>query len=278
MFRRTFQYGYIIDDLEIVKPQSENHPDRFMRIFKHLFPKHYVESRLAHQCSTWVHIVACVLIYIAFGYNGISFATAMLFAFNPVNNQGSIWLSGKPYAMTACLLLLGLIFYPIMPLMFGCAIWLTTTAIFFPFLYLFERPHYYLILLPIVGYFFSKRFRAAIKTRTAGGTDEMVVLKPRKIIIYFKTLGYYFRLCLVPWKNGMCHSYLHTFGLTPDETKMWYTLDKYFFLGVGVMGATIWSFFHLPHPVCYGLIWFTLLTSQYCNILMVNHPITERYL
>ena len=278
MFKRTFSYQFIIDDNEVVKPPETSHPDRWVRIWHHLRGKCYSELRLAHQCSTWVHIINVVLVYLVFGRNDIAFLTALLFGFNPVNNMASIWLSGRPYSLATGIILVGLLFYPIMPVVYGFAALLSPSAIFFPLIYCFKQPYLYILALPLIGYFFTKKFRGVIKTRTSGSTDEMTAIKPKKIIILIKTLGYYFRYCIFPIHIGMCHSYLHTFGLSDSETKRWYTLDKYFGLGLLVLAGAVYAFLHRGNPVAQGYLWFVLLTIPFCNFIMVNHPITERYM
>jgi len=278
MFWRTFKYGYIIDDLESVKPKDQETKKFFKRVWEHLRGQKYTDSRLAHILSTGLHCINCCLVYLALGRTDLSFLAAILFAINPVNNSGSMWLSGKPYSMGTMLLLIGLWILPLMPFIYGFTIWWSPNALFFPMIFLMHEPWWYFLLLPMIGYLFSKKFRSTLKTRIKGGTDEMVVIAPRKLILVCKTLGYYFKHCLFPVRIGMCHSYLHTFGLTEKETKVWYKLDKYFFLGLALILLCIPAFINRASPFCFGYLWFIFLTLQWCNFVMVNHPITERYI
>ena len=272
MFYRTFGYKYNIDDLEVVKPKEQETKNIYKRIWEHLRGNKYTDSRLAHIIATTLHCINCCLIYLAFGKNNVSFLTALLFAVNPVNNAAAVWLSGKPYAISTMLLLLGLVILPLMPILYGFCVWWAPNSLFFPMIFLMHKPHWYFLLLPMIGYLSSKKFRKVIKTRIEQNKGVMTEIKPRKIILLFKTLGYYFKICLLPVRIGMCHSYLHTFGMSEKETKVWYKLDKYFFLGVALTLLGIYAFFHL-NPVTYGFLWFLFLTVQWCNFIMVNHPI-----
>ena len=278
MYYRTFNYGYIIDDTESVRPKDQETKNVPLRIWEHIRGRKYTDSRLGHILTTLLHTINCCLIYLVFGANDVAFLASILFAINPVTNQASIWLSGKPYALSTMFLLLGLLIIPLMPLVYGFCVWWAPNALFFPTIFLMKQPHWYAVLLPLVGFLFLKKFKTAFTARFGSGTTEMTVIKPRKLILVFKTLGYYLCHCLVPIKIGMCHYYLHNFGLSPEETKGWYKPDRYMFLGIGLCLAGIFALFHVEHPVAYGFLWFMFLTVQWCNFVMVNHPITERYI
>ena len=45
------------------------------------------------------------MIYLALGKNNLSFLTAILFSINPVNIQGSVWISGRNYVISSILTL-----------------------------------------------------------------------------------------------------------------------------------------------------------------------------
>ena len=278
MYYRTFNYSYIIDDLEIAKPKEQETKNIFKRFWEHLLGIKYTDSRLAHIITTTIHCLTCIMIYLTFGKNNISFVTALLFALNPVNNMAAVWLSGKPYAACSLLLLIGLYFSPIMPILYGFCVWWAPSAMLFPFIYLMHTPHLYTLVLLLIFYLCSKRMRRVIKDRLTTTLEPMTSLEPKKAIIVLKTLGYYFKHCLFPLRIGMCHSYLHTFGLSKEETDKWYGLDKYFFIGLSLCILGVVALFNMSNPLAYGLLWFLFLTIQWCNLIMVNHPITERYI
>lgn len=278
MYRRTLKYGYIIDDLEVARPPDQTTKNVFRRVWEHLIGCKYTNNVLAHTITTLLHYANCILIYFAFGRNNVSFLTALLFGLNPVTNASAIWLSGKPYSISTMLLLFGLVFIPVLPFVYGFCVWWAPNSLLFPLIFIMKKPHWYLVLLPIIAIFASGQFRRVYKTRIAGGTNEMVQLHPKKLILVFKTLGYYFRHIIFPIRLGMCHNYLHSFGLSEKETAVWYKIDKYFWIGVALFLAGIYALFHTTNPVAYGFLWFLFLTIQWCNFIMVNHPITERYI
>lgn len=277
MYKRTAGYKYIIDDMEVEKPKDQETKGLFRRFWEHFRGKKYTDSRLAHNISTLIHTINCMLIYKAFGSSDVSFLAALLFGLNPVTNQGAVWLSGKPYSLSTTILLLGLWLLPILPFIYGFAVWLSPNALFFPFIFIMKQPIWYAPLLLAICIYASKKFRGVFKTRLDAGTDEMTLRHPKKIILVFKTLGYYFLHCLFPIHIGMCHEYLHTFGLTPGETDKWYKLDGYFWLGILLSALGVFVFFKPYNDITYGYLWFLILIIQFCNFIMVNHPITERY-
>ena len=305
MYHKAYDYGYIIDDLEVARCGCKE-PDPitvknsvgndvticskcrttprkkarnfFEKAWWHIRGTQYTDNKLAHILTTTLHFINCVLIYFVFGHTTVSLLTALLFAVNPVTNQAAIWLSGKPYSMSTMLLLLGLLFVPLMPIVYAFCVWWAPNAIFFPSIFVMHKPHFYLILLPIIGFFGSFKFRKTYMRRLSHGSKDMVTFHPRKLILAFKTMGYYLRHCLFPMKIGMCHAYLHTFGLSKEESDKWYALDRYFFLGILMAIGAVYALFHFNNPVAYGYLWFVFLTAQWNNMIMVNHPITERYM
>lgn len=54
-----------------------------------------------HALTSFIHALICVFIYLGFGKDNLSFIASLLFAFNPTNNQGSVWISGRAYALAA---------------------------------------------------------------------------------------------------------------------------------------------------------------------------------
>ena len=272
-YRRTVNYGYIIDDIQVA---THERTGRFWRDLWYQIRGHaYFDAKREHTITLLIHTINCILIYKAFGSNNISFLAAMLFAVNPVNNQASVWLSGKVYALATTCILLGWWIKPLFPVLYFASFYFSLNGVLIPLLFLFVSPHIFTLLLPLLVFKFKKRLVNEPKRRYKQGSQLMRELSPRKLIICIKTLGYYFRLCLFPFKLGMCHKYLHEYGLTVDETEKWYRLDKYFWLGVSIiitLGIGIFMKWNM-----FGLIWFVLLTAQWCNFLILNHPICERY-
>ncbi len=272
-YRRTVHYGYVIDDIQVA-----THPrtGKFWKDLWYQIRGHaYFDARREHTMTLLIHTINCMLVYKAFGSNNVSFLAAMLWAVNPVNNQASVWLSGKVYSIATTFILLGWWIKPLFPILYFPAFYFSLNGVLTPLLFLFVSPHIFVGLLPILMFKFKKRLVQEPERRYKQGSPLMRELRPRKLIICLKTLGYYFRLCLFPFKLGMCHKYLHEYGLTKHETEKMYNLDKYFWIGISILillGVGLYNRWEML-----GLLWFVLLTAQWCNLLVLNHPICERY-
>ena len=269
-YRKTVNYGYIIDDIEVAIHEKTG---RFWKDLWYQIRGHsYFDREREHTITLFIHTINCMLIYKVFGSNNVSFLAAMLFSVNPVNNQASVWLSGKVYALATTFILLGLWIKPLFPLFYFVSYYFSLNGVLFPLMFLFLTPHFYVGLPILLTLFFKKRLVYEPQRRYKQGSPWMKELSPRKLIICIKTLGYYVRLCLFPFKLGMCHKYLHEYGLSKQETEKWYTFDKYFWLGIVTLFITPFSLYYNI-----GLFWFVILMAQWCNFLILNHPICERY-
>jgi tetratricopeptide (TPR) repeat protein len=100
--------------------------------------------------------------------------------------------------------------------------------------------------------------------------DELRAIKPRKIIIAFKTLGYQFVNAIIALRLGFYHKYVFLHGVSKETNVESYRIDKYFFTGIAVAALTIYT-----HHI--GLIWFCLTIAQWCNFISFNQTISLRY-
>jgi len=275
-YRRTVYYGYIIDDAQVATQDNERKGHWFKDFWLQVKGGSYFQPRTEHTITLLFHTLNSILIYLAFGSNQVSFLAAMLFGLNPVNTQASVWLSGKVYSIATTCILLGLWLKPLFPLFYFAGYFFSLNVVLFPLLFLFMKPIFYVPLTLVLIYAFRKRVVYEPKRRYEQSTDHMTELSPRKLIISLKTFGYYFRIGLFPTRIGMCHTYLHVFGLSKKESEQWYTLDRYFWLGVGLVITNLIGVFRGWD--IFGLIWFSVLIAQWCNLMVLNHPICERYL
>ena len=277
MYSRSINYDYQIDDLDVSRRVTPT-KGKWQLLWQHFMGIKYTNAKLARCCNIAVHSAVCMLIYFAFGRNNISFLTAVLFSLNPVNNQVSVWLSGRSYGTAAMFLLLGMSYLPLLPIVYSLGIMITASVLFAPLLFLVKSPHWAVLLL-LIGIYIGKRVhKPALMNRIAWGTKTMIRFNWGKLIIFFKTLGYYLALCILPIRLGMFHTYLHTFGLSEEESKPWYKLDHYFFLGVALVGYLLYKLVLGFSAFDFGLFWFVLFTVQWCNLIVLNHPISERYI
>lgn len=278
MYWRTIKYHGIIDDHDHIK--KDKTPKLWKHLWEHFYGIKMTNLKLAHSFNILVHTVVCVLIYFVFGKTDIALLTAILFAVNPVNNQCSIWLSGKVYAISTALFLIGMLFLPLLPIFYSLANWWTINTLFAPFLFIMLKPHWLGLLLPLGLLIIRNKTKNSYKagvTRYKGATDYMNEISPRKIILSLKTLGYYFYLCIFPIRLGMCHSYLGTFGMTKKETDSMYKPDIFMFIGLAVVGAVVANIIHPFFPPLFGLFWFLVFALQWLNFIVISHLISERY-
>jgi len=273
MYRKTLSYGYLIDDLEV-----STHPktgiwwkDLWGQIRGHA----YFNPTREHGITLSFHVLNSVLIYFVFGQTDVAFLAAVLFSLHPSNTQASVWLSGKVYSIATTCILLGLVFKPLIFLFYPIAVYWSLNAVLLPLLLPLMGPWYY--SFAILGLLLhKKRIIKEPKRRYTTIPPLMREASPRKLIISLRTMGYYLCLSLFPRKVTMCHSYLHVFGLSKKETIQWYRPDRYFFIALLVLAFAVTGLV-LGWKVT-GLVWFCLLMMQWCNFIVLSHPITERYL
>jgi tetratricopeptide (TPR) repeat protein len=171
---------------------------------------------------------------------------------------------------------LGIWLKVLFPTLYFISYFFSLNVILVPLLFIWLKPWFYAPLFIALILIFRKRVVNEPKRRYEQSTDYMRDISFRKLIISLKTFAYYFRIGIFPTRLGMCHTYLHVFGLSKKESEMWYKLDRYFWGGVVLFTTLVvglinkWDIF--------GLIWFTLLIAQWCNFMVLNHPICERYI
>ncbi len=273
LYHKTLSYAGICDDIPVFN-QAVEMPKGWMKFWFHLHGRKYTSWKLAHYQTLTIHTINCILLYIAFGRNPTSLMAALLFSVNPVNNQCSIWLSGKGYSMNATCALLMWMFPYASPLIYMYAPYFQGPSILlFPLVFLFTAHWYFALLVPLGLWrewhrvFDKKNPNSKYNTES---NAELQVIAPRKIIIMFKSLGYYFINTISARRLGFYHKYLFLHGVSKETNKDSYKLDGYFFVGVGVLYLTI-------STMNIGLIWFCITMIMWCNLISFNQTITNRY-
>ena len=107
--------------------------------------------------------------------------------------------------------------------------------------------------------------------------SEMVAIKFEKIFPFLKTYGYYFRLCLFPYKLGLYHQFLYGQGTNQTDNKKAYYLDWDFRFGVAVIVLTMVMCIFFWGPVAWGLLWFGVNIAMWNNFMTIQQQIAERY-
>ncbi len=272
-YNRTLKYAGVCDDIPVFN-NPITIPKGWMYFWYHLQGRKYVSWKLAHTQVLAVHTINCILIYIAFGMNYTSLIASLLFSVNPVNNQCSIWISGKGYAQnTLCALLMYMFpHFSFIPYLYG-TYFCGASLLLFPLVFLFT-PYWYMSGLVLIGLLrehqriFDKK-NPGSKFNTESN-DELRAIKPRKIIIVFKTLGYQFVNTLLALRIGFYHKYCFLHGVDQESNKESYRIDKYFFIGLAV---AIFTFITLN----FYLLWFCITIMMWLNFISFNQTISIRY-
>jgi hypothetical protein len=277
-FHRTWSYGYVSDDIPASQNTNESTDRLWKRIWIEFRGRRYWNNRRGHILTTIVHTLNCILIYLSFGRSAPSLMASLLFSLNPINTQGgSIWMSGKPYS-TATLLVLGAYCVPMAtPLFYGLSSFFSASAMFatLPFLY---TKFWFWVALPFI---FSLVFWRVVLVKwnaIAATNEEMRAIKPRKLIVFFKTFGYYFRLCLFPYKLGLYHNFIWGIGVNRHYNKIVYKIDRDFWIGLILFLFCLWHILFIRNSVSFGLFWFVCNISMFCNFVTCQQQVSERFL
>lgn len=278
LYYRTLKYGYVSDDL-LSEARRQAVPSQVAideRIWKSSTSG---KPKLDHAISMVVHAICSIMIYVAFGMNQISFIAALLFCANPINNQGSVWISGRHYAWCALLLMvaksLGWWGLPAMVLAT-----VHPTALFAPIGYIGSNNWYLVLYLPLIWIFHYSNFKREIKTRRGNeSVDFDRKLSWAKIIIAIKIYGWYFAICCYPWAVTWYHNFMQSGAGAGNElmAKRSRSLSWEFWLGIAMMlflgYSAIWNW----TPIAWGLFWYSCSIAPYLNLFRMQQEIAERY-
>ncbi len=282
MYARTLRYTYCIDDCEVAKVSDPKNPPKniFLEIWLAWRGQYYRQDNafLPHLCSLIIHLANCLLVYYAFGYNRVSFLAALLFAVHPAGAQASVWLSGRPYSIAANCVLAMYAFKFMAPVSYWFALSWSLSAGLAPLIFLFSPWWWLCFLIPVMAIFKGKLLYKQIKNKADLTPTRTKKFTLRRIVLYFKTLGYYTCLCIFPVRLGIYHNYLYTYGLTEQETRDWEKPDIYFLVGLGLIYVLVTNLLWNFTPAVFGLLWFVVFISQWCNFpITIQQAVAERY-
>lgn len=276
-YAKTLCYKYSCDDIPVFMnpPKFKN---RWHRIYLWLEGALRINPQYDHALTMLIHTLICVGIYLGFGANTISFIAALLFSFNPTNNQGSVWISGRSYANAA----LGMTWAFAIPLVAPAFLFMVThyNAGLPSFLFFASTGNFIMAAVCVV--FILIQFNKIKKNVTDKMNMEMFkedkAIKPQKIILALKTFGFYTTLYIIPFRNTFYHSYLQS--LSGSGIARGYTInDRFFWLGLSyILGAGYFLYINgLNHIGSMGIIWWVVFILPFLNILRMQQEISERY-
>ena len=251
------------------------------------------KEEMEHFFAIFLHICICVSIYFAFGSSWVSFVAAMLYSVNPVNNQGTIWPSGRGYVYPILFLLLAiamqnvnlvkpLAWHEVSPVSIGLAgvfLWAGAwyTAGFLSSLTLIGSKAWYLLgFMPIVWFIHSRKFQKAVlnKHNTECFTEDKII-HPKKLILAIKSFGFYFILCLFPWRITFYHNFLQSSAGSMKHKN--YTLCRFFWAGLFVLSGMVYYGLHQWDTFIWSLLAFLIGIIPFCNLWRANQEIAERF-
>ena len=270
---KAIKYGhYVIDDEDVSNAKLEP-KNKWQKLWWQIMGRKYSDPQAEHLITTVIHLINCLLVYYAFGHNNISFLTALLFAVNPAGSQGSVWLSGKGYSISAGLTLL---VYWLFPPIYFLTSYFSFNALLAPFLFI--KGQWWWCFMILVYWKLAKGERGVALERLENSTGKGRNLTIEKFIISVKTIGYYFCLALFPVRLGIYHTFLYTYSLTEKDNKYWERLDKFFWIGCVFLISFIYAWFFHYSKAVFGLYWFLLFIIQWSNIITLNQSVAERYI
>jgi hypothetical protein len=261
--------------------------------------------KVAHASTLAIHTINVVLIYWAFGHNMFSFMVAALFSVHAVATQGSsVWLAGKSYAMGLMAALGMFIFAPLTPLVYSMAIlplpWLwglkfSSSVITGPLIFLGLDKWIWVLIMPVsfvlaviwehryTGFHSWKDLITLQSLRPlywkfdqASKVANIKIFSLANVQMVFKTIGYYFSMCVWPTRLGIHHTYMDHFGVSDEDNKRWGKPDRFFWLGI-LLTCALPALFYFHIPAAFGLFWFFVFILPWANIIRVSQVVAERY-
>jgi hypothetical protein len=147
------------------------------------------------------------------------------------------------------------------------------SLILFPLMFLFTK-YWWLSLLVVVGFYrehgriFNKKDPGS--KFVSESNTELKAIAPRKLIVFFKTIGYHLVNAVLALRLGFYHKYLFLHGVDKNTNKESYKIDKYFFIGICLI-------IYIVITRNIYLVWFMIPLLQWCNLISFNQTIANRY-
>jgi hypothetical protein len=283
VYKRTFRYGLVSDDIPAfrkVEALNKQHPLTWTQKLYWEF-RGVSSMKRGHIFSVICHAITVVLIYWAFG-NPLA---AVLFAVNPITLMVSTWISGRSYGFATALALLSWILPAWTVVFYSIAIYWSISALSFALVMPYLGWQWaWLPGLFIVGTWLRfkrpQHFNVTDKESKISkeSNAELRALRPRKLIVFTKTYGYYFFDTIFVYRMGLFHKFLYRFGLNQKEHKIVYSLNRDFWVGVLALGITGLGILKGQFLTSVGFAWFFINVAMWGNIITFNQQITERYL
>ena len=274
-FLPSLKLGHVSDDLPAL---SLKYKTRRESIFWKLVSVATGNRKIDHGLNLAVHTLTSVFMYLALGSNNISLMAALLFSVNPLNLQSSVWISGRNYSWCALFLMTGL-YLPYTAFLFLVgSIW-NPVMFFAPMAFIGSNMPYLALVLPVLWFVNRKRLFSELKTRR--GHEAIAFdrkLSIQKLIVATKIYGYYFTLCLIPFKLTWYDNFMQSGagGGNDLERKKALRLNWPFWVGLGLLIFMLYSLTNWT-SVSWGIFWYSVCIGPYLNLYRANQEIATRY-
>lgn len=296
LYFRTLRFKFVSDDFTVWRnpPPIKNawHKAwmRFIGAAKFLSRSvHFVRANgkffvaitkteeVEHLLALLIHTAICISIYFAFGASWISFVGAMLYATNPVNNQATIWPAGRGYALPILSLTMAMSIPFLAPFLLYFCSWFTIG--FLAPLALIGSPDWALLgYMPFVWFLHSRKFKKAITLKSSMESfDHDKTMDFSKVVVFFKTYGFYLVLCLIPFRITFYHNMLQSMAGNDIMRKKALSMDRYFWIGLAAWFGTLAFACTNWGPLAWGLLAFLVTIAPFCNVVRANQEIAERF-
>lgn len=283
VFYRSLKYGIVVDDIANRKkahkyPSGEMRRPLWRRVVRRLNGEHPVHNIvLDHAITLGIHTLVCMLMYRVFG----SLPAAILFAVNVGNNQVSLWLNGKRYAVNAVLCLLALLTMP-----WGIGLWALTgifqaSAVTFPLIMMLAGSWWLSLAIPLFFLVGDKHMIKWLRSKASAckknNTQGYVEWNWRKVFFMLKTIAWYFLRGIVPYTPTFYPERFKNFDLTKSGTEESLRFDWGVVAGLAIVALTVVGYLTFPY-VFFGMVWWLITIAVFSNAITLTVPLAERYL
>lgn len=283
LFERALYLGYVVDDREhfnymqdLKKELKGKTSFRFKLgfLYNSLYGAGFFKNGFnEHLFTVILHGVNCSLIYNMSG----SLLGAILYLINPVNNQTTLWLNGRRYAVSILGVLIAWNCWWTAPFIALFCTWFHVSAIAMPVLFLATPFWAFLPVLSAFGVFLNRNSifdKMFARKKDFIDSNENQKITWKKLILYVKSIGFNLFHCIFPHKPSMYHDFLYGFGHTEEANKKGYALNFDFYKGLVACAIIGYTF---TTEYAFWAFWFVVFISQWCNLYQVTMNSADRY-
>lgn len=276
-YAKTIGFKYSSDDIPIFlnPPITRNF---WEKIIFWIDGRRRAGPAVDHALTILLHAIVCVLIFIGFGKNSVSFIAALLFSINPTNNQGSVWISGRGYVLAA-LGITGALAFPYISFAFLLIACYTNAGFIGPLVFVGSSLLPFMWgAAPLAWLINWKRFSKNVSNKMQlEMLTEDKAIKPEKIVLVLKTFGFYTILALIPFQNAFYHSFLQS-SSGAGRFRAYSMKDRFFWLGLCFASAIVAYWFMTPWSmISFGLLWWCVCLAPFLNFMRMSQETAERY-